>query len=323
MKSIIFGVLTVLSLLILSINIKLHSENFTYLKKQNDIVLQLNFLESELKANHLGQKMQQIFPEGYVFINALYGLAWCELAINDTTNNIQLRNRAVNEALYAYNQIDSDVAKYTFDRDLYPKYGIFYLGWRNYLLSKILETDTSFPGHQLCIEAFETNCKVIKTALDSTTTPYLQSYFNQSWPADMFMAMASLSNYNKLFDSEFNEGISIWLEKVKKRPDPKTKMVPHKVNSATGKSILGARGCSMALILRVLPEIDTAFANEQYKLFKTNFVTKTFGLPSVREYPKGKHGLGDIDSGPVIFGVGFSATIAMIGTFSVNGDIYI
>jgi hypothetical protein len=73
----------------------------------------------------------------------------------------------------------------------------------------------------------------------------------------------------------------------------------------------------------MLAEINPELANEQFKLLKTNFTSTTFGLPSFREYPKGQHGLGDIDSGPVIFGVGFSGTIVMIGTYAMfdNGDL--
>jgi hypothetical protein len=67
----------------------------------------------------------------------------------------------------------------------------------------------------------------------------------------------------------------------------------------------------------MLSGIDPEFAAEQYKQFEKDFVTNTFGLPSVREYPKGTDGFGDVDSGPVIFGVGFSATIVSIGTFAV------
>ena len=54
--------------------------------------------------------------------------------------------------------------------------------------------------------------------------------------------------------------------------------------------------------------------------FKENFVTTSFGLPAIREYPKGVEGTGDIDSGPVIFGVGFTATIMGLGLGSLFDD---
>ena len=102
---IIFGIILILSILIVWINIKLHADNFTKEEKRADIILQLNFLEKELKNNDLGERMQQLFPEGFVFTNSLYGLSWCEYGISDPTNS--MKARALHEALFAYGQVNS------------------------------------------------------------------------------------------------------------------------------------------------------------------------------------------------------------------------
>ena len=133
----------------------------------------------------------------------------------------------------------------------------------------------------------------------------------------MFVAMASLSSYENVYTPTFQSDIQVWLGQVKKNLDPQTQLIPHKVNSETNAVIEGPRGSSIGLSLRLLGEIDPAFGKEQFNLAQTNFITTQFGLPAVREYPKGVDGLGDIDSGPVILGVGFSATIVMIGAMSM------
>jgi len=133
----------------------------------------------------------------------------------------------------------------------------------------------------------------------------------------MFVAMASISNYDKIFKPKYRVEIDNWIQNVKGKLDPITNMIPHKVDSKTGKSIQGARGSSMGLMLRMHGEIHPEFGHEQFELYKTNFISTTFGLPSVREYPKGLDGSGDVDSRPVILGVGFSATIVSIGTLSM------
>lgn len=312
--SLIFSI--VLSLIILRINIKLHSEIYSISEEREDIVMQLNFLEAELKNNNLGQRMQNVFPEGYIFVNALYGLAWCELAISDT-NDFEIKERALKEAIYAFDNIDNDRAKWSFPSYINPEYGIFYHGWRNYLLSKILLIDTTFSNSELYIDKLRSQSDVIAKALYSSGAPYLESYNQQSWPADMFVAMASLSNHDNVFAPKYDSTINYWIEDVKTKLDRKSKMIPHKVNSITGESSQGTRGCSMGLALRMLGEIDFEFAQQQYDLFEDSFISTRFGLPCIREYPKGTNGLGDIDSGPVIFGVGFSATIVMIGTLSM------
>lgn len=315
--SIVF--VTIISFFILRLNVLLYTENFTKEEQRDDIVLQLNFLEDELKNNTLGERMQDIFPEGYVFVNALYGLTWCELALSETITP-KLKKRALNEALYAFENINGNEGRLNFPPDLLPEYGIFYNGWKNYLLSKIMLVDTNFNLSKIYIEAYKTNCEEIAWALKRSTTPFLASYPYQSWPADMLVAMASLNNYDKIFAPKYKHTIENWLQTVKQKVDPKTGLIAHKVDSETGLSTESSRGSSISLMIRMLFEIDTVFAQEQYKLMKQHFDTEAFGLPSIDEFSKGEVGEEDIDSGPVILGVGFAGTIVKIGALSRTGE---
>jgi len=305
-----------LSLLLVWININLYTTHDP-LEKRQDILLQLNFLEDELKHKHLGDRMQRIFPEGFVFTNVLYGLSWCEYGMAETEPR---KTRPLYEALYAYKQVHSDKARFIFTPDLQPAYGIYYTGWKNYLLSKILLLDSGFTGSDTLKAAFRNQCDSIAAALKQSKTPYLQSYDHASWPADMCTALASLSNHDRIFEPKYRELISVWIQQVKTRLDPETRLIPHSTDALTGKTTEGARGSSSSLMLRLLAEVDSNFVGEQYQLYKMYFVSKTFGLPSIREYPVGQTGKGDIDSGPVIFGVGFAGTIVSIGSFSVMGQ---
>lgn len=310
-------IISLFTAFILLINFQLYSENETITEKRADIINQLNFLESELKDENLGNRMQEIFPEGFVFIHVLYGLSWCELALSDSIKDPVFQKKALSEALFAFNKINSEHARSTFDQSISPEYGIFYCGWKNYLLSKILMCDTTFPEHSSYIETYRAQCINISNAIIVSGSPFLQSYKSQSWPADMLTAMASLSNHDRIFNQKYQKVISNWIQKILVKTDPQTHLIPHKTNSETGNTLEGARGSSQSLILRLLYEIDPATAKKQYQIFKPNFITTTFGLPSLREYPKGMHGTGDIDSGPVIFGVSFSGTIVMIGTYAI------
>ncbi|MFM2386945.1 MAG: hypothetical protein RL660_1702 [Bacteroidota bacterium] len=318
LKKTFLACLLLFSIYLLWVNINLYSYEFDRTEKTKDTRLQLNFLSKELKSNNLGARMQSIFPEGFVFTNALYGLAWCELGLADTSQ--ATKDIALKEALFAYDEINSSEAKAIFSKSLVPEHGICYVGWNNYLLSKILLLDTAFDTSKKYLNIYNKQCEVITSALQNAKSPFLESYETQSWPADMCVAMASLSNYDRIFTPKYQPIISDWIAKVKAKLDPATKLVPHRTAHENGETIEGARGCSISLILRLLSEVDAAFAREQYGIYKKLFVSTTFGLPSINEYPKGKSGFGDIDSGPVIFGAGFAGTIVSIGTFSVFGD---
>ena len=143
-KNTIWFIQLTTTILIVWLNIKLCTDNLNREDRKKDIILQLNYLNRELKTNQLGERMQSIFPEGFVFTNVLYGLSWCEVGLADTS--LYTRNNALNEALFAYDQISSAKAKSLFDPTLKPENGIFYLGWNNYLLSKLLQLDSNFEG---------------------------------------------------------------------------------------------------------------------------------------------------------------------------------
>ncbi|QHT70026.1 hypothetical protein GXP67_26960 [Rhodocytophaga rosea] len=319
MRYIYLVILIFFSALLLHINWKLLPSS-DYVSDTDDIILQLNFLEDQLKNHEVGIQMQQLFPEGFVFVYALYGLSWCELAIANAHSNDSLHTRAIQEALYAFDQISSKQAQERFDPHLFPENGIFYSGWNNYLLSKILLADTSFANYPSYRNRFKQQCKYIEEAMNSTESPFLESYQDQAWPADMFVAVASLRNHDRVFTPAYKVLLQNWSEKVQEALDSQSPMIPHKVDAITGTSIESPRGGSMALMLRMLVEIDPAFASRQYALFKSSFISTALTLPCVREYPNGSFGIGDVDSGPVILGVGFPATLVSIGCMPMFGD---
>lgn len=319
MKRTYFFFVALISFILLWANIELYDPALTAEEEWEDIVLQLNFLEKKLKEDNLGRRMQTIFPEGYVFINALYGLAWAELA-QPGTLDLNLRTRAIDQAVYAYEAVNSNTGQSTFSPSLSPEFGIYYSGWRNYLLAKVLQIPGEFDAKTSYYQTFKARCEEIADAFRQHQSPYLSSYSGQSWPADSFLAIASLAIHDKLYDPVYKQEIDNWLQKVRSRLDDETGMLAHKADSETGEVSETPRGGSMALMLRLLAEINPELAKEQYQLFKENFVSTALGLPMVREYPKGSFGLGDIDSGPVILGTGFAGTIVSIGTFKTFGE---
>lgn len=312
-------ILTLLTGLLLYINIRIYLG--PDLEDENEItadaIEQLNFLEEELKNNELGVKMQFLFPEGFVFTNALYGLSWCEIALNNRNDTV-LYDRAINNARFAYKQINSDKGKEVFSWDMTLKHGVFYRGWSNYLLGKILLSEKKESKKAKAY--FISECGEIADAFKNSESPYLESYPEQCWPADAFLAIASLKLHDKLYGDKYGLLINDWLHKVKLRLDPITGLIPHSVYSGSGETFEGARGSSISLILRLLSEIEPEFGVEQFKKYHQLFKHSILGFPAIREYPKGKNGSGDVDSGPVIFGIGFSGTIVAIGTLKSYGE---
>jgi hypothetical protein len=277
---------------------------------------QLNYLKHELHSNNSDVKMQKIFPEGYIFCNVLYGLSWCEFAEKDS--NPEIKKTAIAEAKYALKRTELPAAIKTFNKNCSPEYGIFYQGWCNYLRAKLLLLSGENSG--IDKKKFNKTCYKIAHAIDSLQTPFPESYINASWPADVMPAVISLKIHDRLFKEQYKHTVELWLQKVKRKQDPETGLIPHSSEACSGSMLIPPRGSSQSLIIRLLAEIDTAYALQQYNIFKKLFLSEAAGLYYVKEFQNNKNGAADIDSGPVLFGAGAAATITAISTSSACGD---
>lgn len=309
----------VFTILICLLNYRVaHQEVIHTFQPEPDIFLELTYLKNELH-NGAAEKMQAQFPEGYVFMHALYGLSWAEVGryqlIPDST-----RKHAIKQAAFALALLESNNAQKTFDSTLAPRYGIFYNGWVNYLRASIFRIKKDDEISEEEMHSFMKACDTIAAIINSVGSPYPVSYKSSAWPADAIVAVASLSLFDHRFYRRYNSTINNWLLRIKDRLDENTKLLPHAVDAETGNVLQGARGSSQALILRFLPDIDTMLSSEMYRKFEKQFVEDFAVFPVVREYPIGNSGSGDIDSGPMFFGIGSVATIVAIGAARANGD---
>jgi len=268
---------------------------------------QLQFLKTEMH-NDADEEMQALFPEGFVFINALYALTWSNL-IQSTASESSIHQEDIKEIKWTIDQIETPKAKKIFDEQLAVPYGVFYTGWSNLVLGNYLKLIPASQREKQDIITFKSKCQSISQALQSSKTPYLESYYENSWPADMTIAMASLKIHDQIFQPKYERTIATWISQVKEKLDPETALIPHYTHSQSGEHILGARGSSQSLILNFLFEIDNEFAKAQFQIYDSLFLDSRMGLPGIREYPRGVTGGSDVDSGPVIFGIGGAASI--------------
>ncbi|TCC37089.1 hypothetical protein [Kribbella sindirgiensis] len=267
-------------------------------------VKQLAFLRAELEGG-ADLAAQKQFPEGYFFLNVLYGLTWVQVGVDDPARSAD----ATAEVRWALDRIASAAGTAPFDESLQPRYGVFYAGWTNWLRGGLIALGHSDAADR---DTFASESVEIATAFRTAKTPFLAAYPGQAWPVDSVVAIASLRLYDALVAPRFGQIARNWVTTAKTKLDPATGLLPHQVVP----QVSGARGSSQAMIQRFLIDVDPAFARTQYELFKDKFVT---GL-GVREYPKGTSGPGDVDSGPLVLGRSLSATVVTVGAARVHHD---
>jgi len=79
------------------------------------VVKQLAFLRAELE-NGADRAAQQQYPEGYFFLNVLYGLTWVQVGLADPDRSVD----AAAEARWALARIQSSEGTAPFDASLRP-----------------------------------------------------------------------------------------------------------------------------------------------------------------------------------------------------------
>ncbi len=256
--------------------------------------------------------MQRLFPEGRVFMLALYGAAWVNVGLHAA--NAAEHARAESECQRSLALLEAPVSRRGFGPAGGLPNGMFYEAWTHWVrggcVSLALPPERTGP----LFAELERSCTRLSGALREHG-PFVESYAGQAWPADTVVGVAGLSRCANWFGDEYRVTAAHWLTAVRPLLDPKTGLLPHSAHSR------GARGSSSALMNAFLPDVDRAFAREQYALFRGHFSGRLLGvLPSVREYPDGQDGSADIDSGPLLFGVSGPATVVGIAAARANGD---
>lgn len=277
-----------------------------------EVQKQLHFIGQQLEQEG-AEKMQQFYSEGYFFSNVLYGLTWCDFL--QKTQDKEMRKMGINEINKATSALSSPKGKSVFPKQLSPQYGIFYAGWTNYLLAKKLAIQNSYADSL----RYEQQCDSIVNAYEQNNQTFLASYVGLSWPCDNIVAVASLAMHDKIYPAKYTSFLSEYIQKLKSNLD-KDGLIPHKTDYITGHITEQAKGSSQSLLLIFLLEIDSAFAKEQFAKYKTHFLDKKIGLYGIREHKIGINGKGDIDSGPVIWDIGGSASVVGAKTFALYNE---
>ncbi|MFQ3682134.1 hypothetical protein [Roseiflexus sp.] len=283
-----------------------------------DVVAQLRFLRGALDRG-AGEEMQLLFPEGFFFTHVLYGLAWVDVGATVAADD-PLRAQAITAAWWAADRLDAPAALAPFSSTLDPPFGVFVVGWGTWLRTGALALEAPDQRAAEQVARVIADCEALSAAFSRSATPFLTSYPNQAWPVDSVVGIAALSRCNDLFEARYGDVIARWIAMAQERTDPTTGLLSHRADPQSGQPIDSARGSSQSIIVRFLPAVDAEWGLEQYRRFREQFVTTVAGLPGVREYPHGQEGVGDVDSGPLLAGVSFSATTVTLGAARAWGD---
>jgi hypothetical protein len=270
---------------------------------------QLNYLQQALD-HGAAEDMQESFPEGFFFTQALIGLAAAQPARPGDAKALA----AVRQAVGA---VQSPAGTAPFEGQDRPVNGVFWAGW-SLLLAVEQARLSGVAADQQPVRAGAT---AIKDALASDPDGFLDSYPGKAWPVDNMVAVAALARADALIGVPGAAAVvSAWPARTAGLRDRATGLLPHQLSADGAGPAEGPRGSSQALLLAFEPEVDPALAARDYRQFVATFVVRRLGFIGVREYPADAPGEADTDSGPLLLDVSASASAVALAAAARQQD---
>ncbi|MBH24279.1 MAG: hypothetical protein CMH57_07495 [Myxococcales bacterium] len=150
----------------------------------------------------------------------------------------------------------------------------------------------------------------------------LATYPGEMYPADVSTVVASIALYDDATGADHAATLTPWVRRLLLAArDPDTGLLAQSLHPPTGRVVDGPRASGTAFVAYFLAFADVEASRGLWEALKAHCYGTTLGFGGIDEYPPGASGgFGDVDSGPVVFGVGTSATGFAIAAARIHGD---
>lgn len=150
----------------------------------------------------------------------------------------------------------------------------------------------------------------------------LESFPTYSWTFDTIAALVSL----KIYDRNTGKGrsdavIRRHLDWMCKRAIHKPTGLPYsRISNATGRGTALPRGCDLSWRIAMIAHLDAPLAKNMYNAYVKAFWIDRVIVSGFAEWPGGRSGKQDADSGPVLMGIGMTASGLGMAAANATGD---
>ena len=149
----------------------------------------------------------------------------------------------------------------------------------------------------------------------------IETYPDEAYPVDNASGLASLLLHQRLTGTDHSAAVAELRECYRTRwCDPRTGLLLQAINHRSGQPTDRGRASGTALAAYFLVMADPDLARPLFESLRAHLAGSILGFGYVDEYAAGEHGSGDIDSGPLIFGMSPSGTGFTIATARAYGD---
>lgn len=140
------------------------------------------------------------------------------------------------------------------------------------------------------------------------------------WPADQSVLLAGVARYDAGHGAALLQRPLDAFRATLSRTGMQPGGLPRSEVTGVRRSSRYPRGCAQSFISRYLAEADPALAATWWAAYRRAYLTRLGTVVGFREWPPGVELGGDADSGPIILGIGVSASALGIAAARAQGD---
>ncbi len=264
------------------------------------------------------------FPEWDLFPYVFPAVAYTSLAVSDPARVDHSRRQVERLVRLVLPNVIANVSPPGGKLETLAEHGqhAVYLGWLNLALGCLQYLgggETYAPLHRSLSEG------LLRALIAARGRP-LRSFPFYSWTFDTIPCLVSLWLYDvHCRGARSAEAIGCHLRWSREQAThPETGLPYSEVDETDGKPRELPRGCDLSFRLCLLAQVDRTYAERLYRNYARAYWVERGWIAGFAEWPHGSssgwHISSDIDSGPLLQGIGLAATGFGVGTTSAFGD---
>lgn len=152
------------------------------------------------------------------------------------------------------------------------------------------------------------------------TSGFVETFPSQTFPVDNASAVGSLGLHERATGKSHARVIAAFSDRVNRLARQREDGLLIQITTTSGAPLSVGRGSGTFLAAYFLSFADPALARALYESGKRALYTEHLGFGAMREHARGREGKNDIDSGPVLFGLGVSSSGFALGPARAFGD---
>jgi hypothetical protein len=155
--------------------------------------------------------------------------------------------------------------------------------------------------------------------LEASEIDLCETYPGEIYPIDNTASFGAIAVHDRASGEDHSALLRRLTRGLARYRDPSSGLLFQSVR-ANGEPVDLARGSGTALAAYFVSFADRSLSRSLWRSIDDRLARSALGFGAIREYVPGEGGWGDVDSGPVLFGLGVSASGFSLALARIHGD---